>query len=157
MKFNKINFISVTLIAGIFIIGCASNKKTEQANNETKVTMPEKTKKEEPEIIKTIYFDYNKYNIRKDQNKPSKELVTFLKRNPNINLQIQGNADSRGSSEYNMALGLKRANSLKNYLSKHHIKNTIDVISFGKEKPAVAGDNEKSWAKNRRDDVVVIK
>ena len=109
------------------------------------------------EILKTIYFDYNKYNIQNDQKNNSYDLAQNLKKNPKINLQIQGNADSRGSSEYNMALGLKRTNSLKHYLIKHGLKNIINVISFGKEKPAALGENKKSWAKNRRDDVIIIK
>jgi peptidoglycan-associated lipoprotein len=84
-------------------------------------------------------------------------MAESLKANPNVEIQIQGNTDDRGSTEYNMALGQKRAQSLKNYFKANGVENSIETISYGKERPAVQGNNEQAWSKNRRDDVVKTK
>ncbi|MEW5727673.1 MAG: OmpA family protein, partial [Pseudomonadota bacterium] len=75
----------------------------------------------------------------------------FLKRYPDIRLQIQGHADERGTREYNLALGDRRANSVKEYMLANGISSArLATVSFGKERPEAVGTNESSWAKNRR-------
>jgi peptidoglycan-associated lipoprotein len=82
----------------------------------------------------------------------------FLMDNPQIRIEIQGNCDERGSSEYNLALGEKRAKAAKSYVTKLGVAaDRIDVVSFGKEQPLDPGHNEAAWAKNRRDDFVIVK
>ena len=78
-------------------------------------------------------------------------------KNPGTKVQVQGNCDARGSAEYNLALGENRAKAAVKYLSTLGVKpGNMSYISFGKEKPAVPGDDEAAWAKNRRDDFVII-
>lgn len=108
-------------------------------------------------MLKTVYFDFNKYEIRGDQKESANQMAESLKSSPNVAVQIQGNTDDRGSTEYNMALGQKRAQALKNYLIANGVTNTVETISYGKERPAVQGDNEEAWSKNRRDDVIKLK
>lgn len=85
---------------------------------------------------------------------PVNFIEKYLKENSGIKLQIQRNTDNRGSTEYNLALGQKRAQSLKRFLFTNGVSNKIETISYGKEKPFLQGNNEESWSKNRRDDVI---
>ncbi|MGD9650617.1 MAG: peptidoglycan-associated lipoprotein Pal, partial [Dongiaceae bacterium] len=82
--------------------------------------------------------------------------AAWLKRYNAMNILIEGHADERGTREYNLALGERRANAVKDYLVSQGIAgNRLDVISYGKERPAVVGSNEASWAQNRRSVTVV--
>lgn len=157
LKFSKnITILFYSSLFSLFINSCASSNKNSESKPEAQSQKTE-NKVEEIKSLKTIYFDYNKFSIKNDQISNAKAIETFLKNNKDISIEIQGNTDSRGSSEYNMALGMKRAQALKKYLVTQGVKNRINTVSFGKEKPAVNGDNEDSWAKNRRDDVVILK
>ena len=105
-----------------------------------------------------VYFDFDKYNIRPDMTYRMEENARFLLDNPNIKIEIQGNCDERGTNEYNLALGEKRALSAKRYLVNLGVDpSRIEVVSFGEEKPLDPGHNESAWAKNRRDDFVIIR
>ena len=80
----------------------------------------------------------------------------FLKKNPNVSIWVEGNCDPRGTKEYNLALGERRAQSGKNYLSSLGVDaSRITTISFGEEKLLLFGHDEMSWAQNRRDDFVI--
>ena len=82
--------------------------------------------------------------------------VAWLKRNNKVNVIVEGHADERGTREYNLALGERRATAVKNYLvSKGVAANRITTVSYGKERPAVLGSNEAAWAQNRRAVTVV--
>ena len=156
MSYIKITlFFSISSIS-FLIYSCSSMKKTDNSNASN--TLPENNIADknsgETADLKTIYFDYDRYNIRKDQKENVIFMVKYLKENPGIKLQIQGNTDNRGSTEYNMALGQKRAQALKRFFFANGISNKIETISFGKEKPVLQGENEESWSKNRRDDVI---
>ena len=101
--------------------------------------------------IKDIYFDYDKSNIRPDQEASVQSDMLFLNQHPNINFTIEGHCDDRGSTEYNLALGDQRANSVKNALTTSGINaSRIKTISYGKEKPFCMEDNEVCWQENRR-------
>ncbi len=79
-----------------------------------------------------------------------------LMENPTVTIRIEGNCDERGTEQYNMALGAKRAQSAKDYLMTYGIDaSRMTTISYGKERPLALGHNEEAWAKNRRDDFVV--
>jgi peptidoglycan-associated lipoprotein len=87
-----------------------------------------------------------------------REKAGFLKDNPNVRTRIEGNCDERGTNEYNLALGERRAESAKNFLLSLGISpDRIETISYGEERPLAAGHNEDSWAQNRRDDFVIMK
>jgi peptidoglycan-associated lipoprotein len=86
-----------------------------------------------------------------------KESAALLKKNPKWKIQIEGHCDERGTVEYNLALGERRANSTKRYLVSLGItSDRISTISFGKERPLDPGHNEEAWAKNRRAHIVVL-
>ena len=104
-----------------------------------------------------IYFDFDKDDIRDDQRATLDAKVPILNANPNARIRIGGHCDDRGSDEYNLALGQRRSASAKRYLVSRGIaESRIETVSFGKERPAVQGENEDAWAKNRRDEFEII-
>jgi len=111
----------------------------------------------ESRLLKDIHFDFDKYDIRRADEAILKENAVFLKNNPKMKVQIEGHCDERGTVEYNLALGERRANNTKKYLVFLGIpSDRISAISYGKEKPLDNGHNEEAWAKNRRAHIVVL-
>jgi peptidoglycan-associated lipoprotein len=101
--------------------------------------------------VKDIYFDYDKSDIRADQQGSMQADIQFLSQHENINITIEGHCDERGSTEYNIALGDKRANAVKNALTAGGISaSRIKTISYGKEKPFCTESTEACWQENRR-------
>jgi peptidoglycan-associated lipoprotein len=108
-------------------------------------------------IAQPIYFDYDKDEIRDDQKSALEAKIPVLTLNSDIRIRVAGNTDSRGSDEYNLALGQRRAATVKRYLISRGIaESRIETVSFGEERPAVQGENEEAWAKNRRDEFEII-
>ncbi len=108
-----------------------------------------------PLFKRSIYFDYDKYVV-KDEFKPTIEAhAKFLVANPQFKVLIQGNADERGSREYNLALGQKRADAVKKSLALLGAReDQIESVSLGKEKPVCTESTEECWARNRRADIL---
>jgi peptidoglycan-associated lipoprotein len=107
-------------------------------------------------LLKDIHFDFDKYDIRPEDAGILSENATLLKKNPKVKIQIEGHCDEKGTVEYNLALGERRANSTKDHLVSLGISSDrISTISYGKEKPLDPGHNEEAWAKNRRAHVIV--
>jgi peptidoglycan-associated lipoprotein len=105
-----------------------------------------------------VYFDFDKSNIRQDQRARLEKNADYLKQNQAAKVRIEGNCDERGTNEYNMALGERRAISAKKYLQNLGIHgDRLHTISYGEEKPLLYGHDEFSWAQNRRDDFVLVK
>ena len=105
-----------------------------------------------------VYFDFDKSFIRSEYRPVLREKAGFLKDNPNVRIRIEGNCDERGTNEYNLALGERRAESAKNFLLSLGISpDRIEPISYGEERPLAVGHSEDSWAQNRRDDFVIMK
>ena len=105
-----------------------------------------------------IYFDFDRFNIRADQSNRIENNADFLKQRSSVVVRIEGNCDERGTNEYNMALGERRARSAKKYLVNLGIVETqIETISYGEEKPLNYGHDELSWSQNRRDDFVITR
>jgi peptidoglycan-associated lipoprotein len=103
-----------------------------------------------------IYFDFDKSNVREDQRARIEKNAAFLKENQEVKVSIEGNCDERGTNEYNMALGERRALSAKKYLMNLGIhEDRMHTISYGEEKPLLHGHDEYSWAQNRRDDFIL--
>ncbi len=97
-----------------------------------------------------VYFDYDKFTVRADAEPILSSQAAWLARYPSVNVRIEGNADERGTREYNLALGARRANSIKDFLVAHGVSaSRIETVSFGKEKPIDAGTTEEAYAKNR--------
>ncbi|MEW6410116.1 MAG: peptidoglycan-associated lipoprotein Pal [Nitrospirota bacterium] len=111
---------------------------------------------EEAPALKDIHFDFDKYNIRDDAKPVLEKNAEWLIKNKNVKIQIEGHCDERGTSEYNMGLGERRAKSTKDYLVKLGVDaNRITTISYGKERPLCTEKNEACWQKNRRSHFVV--
>jgi peptidoglycan-associated lipoprotein len=101
--------------------------------------------------VKDVYFDYDKSNVRGDQQTSIQADIAFLNQHPNFNVTIEGHCDERGSTEYNLALGDQRASAVKNALTAGGISaSRIKTISYGKEKPFCSESNEACWQQNRR-------
>jgi peptidoglycan-associated lipoprotein len=101
--------------------------------------------------VKDIYFDYDKSDLRADQQSSVQADIAFLNQHANIGFTIEGHCDERGSTEYNLALGDQRASSVKNALTAGGINaSRIKTISYGKEKPFCTESNEACWQQNRR-------
>ena len=98
-----------------------------------------------------VYFDFDKYDIRPADTKTLDANASWLKSNPNHLVLIEGHCDERGTNEYNLALGERRAKSTMNYLVSQGVQaNRITIISYGEERPVCTEKTEACWAKNRR-------
>ncbi len=106
--------------------------------------------------LKEIYFDFDRYDLRTDAAETLKANADWLKANPSVVVEIEGHCDERGTNEYNMALGAKRAQAAMDDLTRLGIAaNRLSSISFGEEVPVCEEHTEECWAKNRRDRFVI--
>ena len=102
-------------------------------------------------LTATVYFDYNSSDLRADSRASLDSRIPVLRANPAIRLVIAGHTDERGSTEYNLALGQRRAAEVRRYLTANGIAEArIEIVSFGEERPAVSGGGESAWSQNRR-------
>lgn len=108
--------------------------------------------------LEKVYFDFDSFVLTQTSRDILSKNAKWLQKNGRAKVQIEGHCDERGSDEYNLALGEKRAKSAMNYLVTLGVSaDQLSVISYGKEKPADPGHNEAAWAKNRRAEFVIIK
>ena len=104
-----------------------------------------------------IYFDLDSYSVSPEAYPRLDAQAQWLARYPQITVRIEGNADERGTREYNLALGARRAESIRNYLIERGVSaGRIDTISFGKERPIAEGATEDSWARNRNGHTAIV-
>jgi len=102
-------------------------------------------------VLKDVHFDFDRYLIRPQDAQILKQDFSWFQTNPGRRVIVEGNCDERGSVEYNLALGQKRADAAKNYLVTLGAgASLLDTVSYGKERPVDPGHNEAAWAKNRR-------
>jgi len=167
--------MSLTTVLGLCLVlalapGCSSRKKvTPEANvppPETESTAPAPPEREEaPPPVETntserlaledAFFDFDDYSLRQDAKSALEKDGKFLEKNSSSKVVIEGHCDERGSVEYNLALGEKRARAAKDYLVSYGIPtNRLTTISYGKERPFDTGHDEDAWSKNRRAHVV---
>lgn len=107
--------------------------------------------------LQTVNFEYDKATLSADARNKIQGNVNWMKSNPNVRMQIEGHTDSRGSIEYNLSLGERRANSVKSYMTTLGIPaNRLSVISYGEEKPLANGESESDMARNRRANFVPL-
>ncbi|GGG45030.1 outer membrane lipoprotein Omp16 [Caldovatus sediminis] len=103
-----------------------------------------------------VFFDFDRSNIRPDQRPVLERQAAWLQRYPEVQVTIEGHADERGTREYNLALGQRRANAARDVLVAQGVSGArIQTISYGKDRPAALGSNEEAWAQNRRAVTVV--
>jgi peptidoglycan-associated lipoprotein len=157
------------ILSLIVISGCAKDKVSDEAMKPS--TDKAAMGKEEPleskpigisegrtsEGMLPVYFDFDSSDIRKDQVPRVEANADFLTTNSDTAIRIEGNTDPRGTNEYNMALGERRALSAKKYLVNLGISDSrLSTISFGEERLLMHGHDELSWAQNRRADFVIV-
>ena len=105
----------------------------------------------------TIYFDTDMFNIDAQDQAALREQANYLSQFPNVRATVEGHADERGTREYNLALGERRANAAKNYLISLGVPaERVSTVSYGKERPSALGSNEQAWARNRRAVTIVL-
>lgn len=163
-------FLHVLMILSLIVIsGCAKDKVSDEEMKPS--TDKAAMGKEEPleskpigisegrtsEGMLPVYFDFDSSDIRKDQVPRIEANADFLKENGDTAIRIEGNTDPRGTNEYNMALGERRALGAKKYLVNLGISDSrLSTISFGEERLLMHGHDELSWAQNRRADFVIV-
>jgi peptidoglycan-associated lipoprotein len=107
--------------------------------------------------LKDVFFEFDRYDLRTDARETLKVNADWLKRNPTARIEIEGHCDSRGTNEYNLALGAKRAQAAKDYLANLGIPGErLSTISYGAEIPVCTEQSENCWSQNRRARFVVI-
>lgn len=105
--------------------------------------------------LASVYFAFDQSTLRGDARETLRRNADYLSQHGDVSVEIQGNCDERGSDEYNLALGMRRADAAKRYLMDLGVDSgRLGTISFGEENPAIRGHNEAAWAKNRRGDFV---
>ncbi|TKC91114.1 peptidoglycan-associated lipoprotein Pal [Trinickia terrae] len=108
-----------------------------------------------PLAKRSVYFDFDSYSVKDEYQSLLQVHANYLKSHPDRHVLIQGNTDERGTSEYNLALGQKRAEAVRRALSTLGVQDSqMEAVSLGKEKPLATGHDEASWAQNRRADLV---
>ncbi|MBF0360190.1 MAG: peptidoglycan-associated lipoprotein Pal [Oligoflexia bacterium] len=163
--FKFISSFFVVVLA-LSLVSCASQKNKDVAqsaadnkvaNSGTKVELAGDSDSNKAGELKTVYFPFDSSVITSETEEILKNNTAFLKQNDKIKVQIEGHCDERGSVQYNLALGEKRAKSVKDYLIANGVTNErLSTVSYGKEKPVEMGHEESAWSKNRRGNFVVI-
>ena len=107
-------------------------------------------------LTSVVYFDYDSDQLTAETEERLQMKASILRANPTMQLRVEGHADERGSTEYNLALGQRRAESVRTFLAGYGIQaNRLGTISYGKERPAVEGSTETAWSRNRRAEFAV--
>lgn len=135
-----------------FLVGCSSsdNNTTEAPTTGGATTAPTTT---EAPLSNVVYFDFDQYSLTAESRAVLLAHADKLK-GASVAVRLEGHADERGSREYNMALGEKRANAVRDFLVTQGVSgSSLEVVSFGEEQPAATGSDEASWAQNRRVEV----
>ena len=151
MKFTiNLKNILLVIFASIALSACSTAKKSGSSTGDVY------TGKDTVEYLASgvpdrVFFATNKTSLTTASRETLRKQATYLRKNKNLNITIEGHADERGTREYNLALGERRANSAKDYLMTYGISGKrISVISYGKEKPVNTASTPLSWSQNRR-------
>ena len=172
----------VVLVLFLGALSCVKRSDVPPGPDEVEVILEEETVEEAPDVeglpdqglteeglqaaqasqasdgLKDVYFDFDRYNIKPEARKVLKEDYEILETMPNAEVLVEGHCDNRGTVEYNLALGQRRAESVKDYLISLGMPSSqISTISYGEEMPADPRNTEGAWAKNRRAHIVVLK
>ena len=152
----KKNYLSLLLVGFLFLSGCETIGGASSSSDSPSYEYGDSKQANlqaylQNEIGDRIYFDTDKYNITSAAAFVLESQANWLKSTPGFQLIVEGHCDERGTREYNLALGEKRAQSVKNYIINLGISaDRVSTISYGKERPAVVGSNDGAWAQNRR-------
>lgn len=182
MKSRFFGLMLLILLAGVFLgYGCSQQvvkadvEKPKAPEVQVVVPKAEEAKKEEPQVVvekevpkavpvtkapqlNDIFFDFDKYSIRPGDAEILKQNLDWFMANKGKRVRIEGHCDERGTVEYNLVLGQKRADATKNYLVNLGVdEKLLETVSYGKERPFDQGHNEEAWAKNRRAHFLILK
>ena len=140
----------ILMVTGTFLVSCAS-----QQNSGGNIVAGS----QEDLIVNVgdrVFFDFDSFEITSEAQATLDAQVAWLKEYSNVSIIVEGHADERGTREYNIALGERRANAVFNYFQSSGIDSSrMSTVSFGKERPEVIGSNDSAWSQNRRSVVVV--
>ena len=165
MQLNKVLKGLMLVLPIMAIAACSSKKATNDQNGEGmlgagtgmngngNMSSEEQARLQLQQLQQNniVYFDLDKYDIRSDFAAMLDAHANFLRSNPSYKVTVEGHADERGTPEYNISLGERRANAVKMYLQGKGVSaDQISIVSYGKEKPAVLGHDEAAYSKNRR-------
>ena len=150
MKFEKnLKNVLLVLFATLALTACSTGKKGQLSGDV--YTGKETVKYLASGVPDRVFFATNKSTLTTASRATLRKQATFLRKNKNLNVTIEGHADERGTREYNLALGERRANAVKDYLMTYGISGSrLNVISYGKERPVNSGSNPLAWSQNRR-------
>jgi len=138
------------LIASLVLTACATQKKTGQLKGDV-YTGSDSVEYLASGVPDRVFFATNETVLTTASRETLRKQAGWLRKNSKITIVLEGHADERGTREYNLALGERRANSAKDYLMTYGISsNRISVLSYGKERPVDSGSNPLAWSKNRR-------
>ena len=172
MRSNFFSVVASAAVAVLLTASCASKPKTTDAGdgantsgnaapvitNEGITTDPQGSDSGKISGLSTIFFDYDKANLSKDAQKKLAQNADWIKTNAAFTVQVEGHTDERGSVEYNLALGERRAKSVKAYLATMGVPEArVTIISYGEEKPLDPGHTDSAWSKNRRANFVPLR
>jgi peptidoglycan-associated lipoprotein len=159
------NLRPLSLIAGLLLLAACSQNPSNTgtgtntgAGNATTQSQVAPGSKEDfiQNVGDRVFFDFDKSVIKPEGQQTLQRQAEWLKRYPNVTVTVEGHCDDRGTREYNLALGERRATAVQRALVALGVQpNRIRTISYGKERPAVLGDNEAAWAQNRRGVTVI--
>ncbi len=166
MMSKKVRLALAVLMIGA-LAACKSGVKTDQNANAgamstqpnpnavAQVTVDPLNDPNSPLAKRSVYFDFDSYAVKDEYQPVLQAHAQYLKTHPERHVLIQGNTDERGTSEYNLALGQKRAEAVRRALSLMGVADSqMEAVSLGKEKPVAQGHDEEAWAQNRRADLV---
>ena len=157
MKFTNLKSLILVVVASFALSACSTAKKSSGLNGDVY------TGKATVEYLASgvpdrVFFATNKSSLTTASRETLRKQATYLRKNKKLNVTIEGHADERGTREFNLALGERRANAAKDYLMTYGISGKrISVISYGKERLANTGSNALAWSQNRRSVTVKVK
>ena len=155
LKTNLKNIILV-IVAAFALSSCSTAKKSGVGSGDV-YTGNETVEYLAAGVKDRVFFATNKSSLTTASRETLRKQATYLRKNKNLNVTIEGHADERGTREYNLALGERRANAAKDYLMTYGISGKrISVISYGKEKPVNSGSTPLAWSQNRRSVTVKV-
>ena len=158
MMLNK-NFKNILLIffTTLILSACSTAKKSGDIDGDV-YTGKETVKYLASGVPDRVFFATNKSSLTTAARETLRKQATYLRKNPKLNVTIEGHADERGTREYNLALGERRANAAKDYMMTYGVSGKrISVISYGKEKPVNTASTPLAWSQNRRSVTVKVK
>ena len=165
----KIWMLTIALVTSVGLTACAKKKPADtsgdsdvpkvattdtQPGEEVRTGLPDPSA--DSVTLGTIYFELDASTLTEDAKATLAKNADTLVGNVSVTIRVEGHADERGSTQYNLALGQKRANAVKNYLNSLGVATSrMEVVSYGEEKPSATGHDESAWSKNRRVELAV--